>query len=61
MKTTTALDVLKFAWTLYRSPHRANLRIGQIVENSVHFNSRYGPLFYVENKNLRTLVRTYWW
>lgn len=58
---TTTWDVLKFAWVIWRSPHRANMRIGQLIDGAMAFHSYTPRLFYVENKQLRWLIVHFWW
>jgi hypothetical protein len=50
---TGLLDVLRFAWRLYRHPHRDHCRIGQIIVNS----TGAADIFYWENRTLTDSLR----
>lgn len=62
MKRTTTLDILRFAWTLWRSGHRPVKSIPQIMQEAVYHNSRYGTdLTQLRNADMNKLIREFWY
>lgn len=59
---TSAIDIARLAWALWRHPYRNHLRIGQILMNAV-VRAGMDDIFYTENRDLLAHVKSaeqYW-